>query len=50
MSAAEELSFLLGVLCDLNENYPSHNKTVLEDLINVVKYRIELEHKRIKTT
>ena len=41
MSESEEYSFILDVLCDLKEHYPQHNEKVLQQLIEIVKYRIE---------
>jgi hypothetical protein len=47
MSEVEELNFILDVLIDLKTNYKTHNGATLQDLIDIVKYRIEITEKQI---
>ncbi len=34
----EEYDFLISITCDLKNNYPEHNKKVLEQLIQHLSY------------
>ena len=46
-SKLEELDFVLSILADLKHNYKEHNPTVLTDILQIVKYKIECEEKQI---
>jgi len=39
--------FLLDLLIDLHDRYDHYNKIALREMIDVIKYRIELEQKQI---
>lgn len=43
-SNAEELNFLLSILCDL-KRYEDHNPRTLDAVIDIIRYRIELSNR-----
>jgi hypothetical protein len=48
MSRVEELEFLSVIMEDLKNNYPEHNKKVLQDMIQSVQYKLQCEVKQEK--
>ena len=46
MSKLEELTFVMNVLNEL-KHYPDHNEKALQSIIDILKYRIDVEEKHL---
>ena len=44
----EELEFLSVVIDDLKNNYPDHNKKILQDVAQMLKYKLDCEIEQTK--
>ena len=47
-SRVEELEFLSVIMEDLKNNYPEHNKNILQDVLQSIQYRLQCEVKQNK--
>jgi len=47
-SRVEELEFLSVVMEDLKNNYPDHNKNILQDMTQLLKYKLDCEIEQTK--
>lgn len=48
MTRVEELEWFVAVLNDLKFNYPEHDNKTLDEILSIVKYRLDKELSTIK--